>query len=132
MILSCLHHHQHHHLFLNRKGRWGTTDDFAINVLHFSLFSTAPWYLPNCRPVHSLMLSSHLFFRLPCLLPPSTVARKMVLATPDKWKTYPYHLRLNIFTMVRRSLCGWIACCILAQTFSLVTWSLYEMHTILW
>ena len=24
-----------HHLFLNREGRWGTTDDFATSFLHF-------------------------------------------------------------------------------------------------
>ena len=34
-------------------------------------------------------------------------------------------------TKVRRSLCGLIACWILAQTSSLVTWSLYEVHSIL-
>ena len=47
----------HHHLSLNREGRWGTTDDFATSFLHFSLFSTAFWDLANSRPVHSLMLS---------------------------------------------------------------------------
>ena len=40
------------------------------SFLHFSLFSTALWDLMNPRPVHSLMLSSHLFFCLPHLLPP--------------------------------------------------------------
>ena len=65
------HHHHHHHLqSLNCKGHWGTTDDFATSFLHFSLFSTALWDLPNSRPVHSLMLSSHLFLCPPCLLPP--------------------------------------------------------------
>ena len=59
----------HHHLFLNREGRWGTTDDFATSFLHFCLFSTALLDLANSRPVHSLMLSSHLFLCLPCLLP---------------------------------------------------------------
>ena len=54
-------HHHHHHQSLNREGRWWTTDDFATSFLHFSLFSTALWDLPNSRPVHSLMLSSHLF-----------------------------------------------------------------------
>ena len=39
----------------NRKGHWGTTDDFATSFLHFSLFSTALWDLVNPRPVHSLM-----------------------------------------------------------------------------
>ena len=46
----------HHHQSLNREDRWGTTDDFATNFLHFSLFSTALWDLPNSRPVQSLMV----------------------------------------------------------------------------
>ena len=45
--------------------------------LHFSLFSTTLWDLPNYRPVHSLMLSSHLILCLPCLLPPFTVPCKV-------------------------------------------------------
>ena len=53
------------HLSLDRKGRLGTTDDFATSFLHFSLFSTALWDLANSSPVHSLMLSSHLFLCLP-------------------------------------------------------------------
>ena len=44
----------------------------------FILFSTALWDLPNSRPVHSLMLSSHLFLCLPC----------------------------RLFTIIRRSSCG--------------------------
>ena len=56
-------------LYLNREGRWGTTDDFAASFLHFSLFSTVLWDLANARPVHSLMLSSHFFLCPPCLLP---------------------------------------------------------------
>ena len=36
---------------------------------HFSLFSTALWDLPNSRPVHCLMLSSHFFLCPPCLRP---------------------------------------------------------------
>ena len=43
--------------------RWGTTDDFATSFLHFSLFSTALWDLPNnipccCLPTSSSVLSS--------------------------------------------------------------------------
>ena len=68
---------------LNRDGRWGTTDDLATSFLHFPLVSTAFLDLVNSRPVHSL-LSSHLFLCLPCLLPPFTVACKMVLARPDE------------------------------------------------
>ena len=52
------------HLPLNREGRWDTADDFATSFLHFSLFSTALCDLANSRPVHFLMLSSHLFLCL--------------------------------------------------------------------
>ena len=75
------------HLSLNREGRWGTTDDFATNFLHFSLFSTALLDLANSRPVHSPMLSSHLFLCLPCLLSPFTVLCKMDLTRPDERET---------------------------------------------
>ena len=85
-IFDSSHHHRHHKS-LNREGRWGTTDNFATSFLRFSLFSTALWDLPNSRPVHSLMLSSHLFLCLPCLLPPFTVPCKMVLARPDERET---------------------------------------------
>ena len=61
------------HLSLNHEGRWGTTDDFATSFLHFFLFSTALWDLANSRPFHFLMLSSHLFLCLPCLLLPCGV-----------------------------------------------------------
>ena len=61
----------------------GEPHDFATRFLHFSLFSTALWDFPNSRPVHSLMLSSHLFLCPPCLLPPFTVPCKMVLARPN-------------------------------------------------
>ena len=43
----------------------------------FPLFSTARRDLPNSRPVHVLMLSSHLFLCLPCLLPPSTMPTRL-------------------------------------------------------
>ena len=107
------------HLSLNHKGCWGTRW-FCNHFLHFFMFSTAFWDLVNSRPVHSLMLSSHLFLCLPCLLPPFTEPCKMVLARPDEWETWPYHCSLRLFTTVRSS-CGPIACWILAQTSSLVT-----------
>ena len=105
-----IHHHDHHHLSLNREGRRGTTDDFTTNFLHFSLFSTALCDLANSRPVHSLMLSSHLFVSLHCLLSPFTVPCKMLLARPDERETCPYHCSLRLFTIVGRSSCGPIAC----------------------
>ena len=87
--------------------------------------------LPNSRPVHSLLLSSHLFLCPPCFLSPFTVPCKMVLARPDERETWPYHCSLRLFTIVRRSSCGPFACWILARTSSLVTWSFYEMCSIL-
>ena len=97
-----------------------------FSILHCSLCD-----LPHSRPVHSLMLSSNLFLCLPCLLPLFTVPCKMVLARPDERETWPYHCSLRLFTIVRRSSCGPIACWILARTSSLVTRSLYEMCSIL-
>ena len=126
----CMHHHHHHHQSLNREGRWGTTDDFATSFLQFSLVSSALWDLPDSRPVHSLMLSSHLFLCLPCLLPPFTVPCKMVLPRPDEQKTCLHYCCLHLFMLVGTS-CGPIACWILAQTFSFVTWSLFEVRSIL-
>ena len=108
----------HHHQSLNSEGRWGTTDDFATSFLHFFLFSTAFWDSPNSRPVHRMMLSSHLFLCPPCLLPLFTVSCKMVLARSDERETWPYHCSLRLFTSVRRSSCGPIACWILAWTSS--------------
>ena len=106
-------------LSLHHEGRWGTTDDFAISFLHFSLFSTALLDLANSWPDHSLTLSSHLFLCLPCLLPPFTVPCKMVFPRSDNQETWPYHCSLRLFTMVRRSSCDPIACWILARPSSL-------------
>ena len=89
----------HHHQSFNREGRWGTTDNFATSFLHFALFSTALWNLANSRPVHSLMLSSHLFLCPPCLLPPFTVPCKMVLARPDERETWPYPVSYTHLTL---------------------------------
>ena len=116
--------HLHLHLSLHREGRLGTTDDFTVSFLHFSLLFSALWDLANSRLVHSLMLSFHLFFCLPCFLPPFTVPCKMVLAKPDERETCPYHSSLRLLRMIRSSSCDLIACWILAWTSSLVTWSL--------
>ena len=125
------HHHHHHHLSPDHEGRWGTTDESTTSFLHFSLFSTALWDLANSRPVHSLMLSCHLFHCLPCHLPPFTVPCKMVSQDLMN-RRHVQTTAVCVSLQVRRSSCGAIACWILAQTPSLVTWSLYEMHTILW
>ena len=93
------------HLSLNHNGRWGTSDDFATSFLYFSLFATALWDLANSRPVHSLMLSSHLFLSL----------RYLLCARSDEPETWPYLCSLRLFTMARRSSCGPITCWILAR-----------------
>ena len=95
----------------------------------FSLFSKAFWNFANSSPVHSLMLSSLLFFYLPCLLSPFTVPCKRVLARSDERETCPC-FSLHLFNMVRRSSCCPITCWILAHTSSLVTWSLYEKRSL--
>ena len=120
-----LHHHHYHHLSLNREGRSATTDEFTTSFLHFPLFSTALWNLANSRSVNFLKLPSHLFLCLPCLLPPFTMPCKMVWGRSEEREIWPYHCSLRLFTMVRRSSCGTIACWILARTSSLVTWPLY-------
>ena len=124
---KCLPHLTYTQLSLYCMRRWGATDDFTTSFLHFFQFSTALWDLANSRPVHSLM-SSHLFFCLPYLFPPFTVPCKMVLAKPEERETCPYHFSLRLFTMVRRSMCGPIAC----WPSSLITRSLYEIRSILW
>ena len=57
-----------HPSILNLGGRRGTTEDVATIPFHPSLSSAALRESPNLIPVHSLMLSSHLFFCLPLLL----------------------------------------------------------------
>ena len=87
---------------LNLGGRRGTTDDVATISFHHSLSSAALRESPNTIPVHSLMLSPHLFFCLPLLLPPFTVPCRIVFAMPEDLEMWPYHLSYRFFTMVRR------------------------------
>ena len=61
---------------LSLGGHRGTTDDVATISFYSSLSSTA---------AHSLMLSSHLFFRLPLLLAPFTVSYRIVFARGARW-----------------------------------------------
>ena len=98
---------------LNLGGRRGATDDVATIPFHPSLSSAALRESPNSNPVHSLMLSSHLFC-LPLLLAPFTVPCRSVFAMPEDLEMWPYHLSFHFFTMVRRSSCTpitiWICC----------------------
>ena len=83
--------------------RWGTTDDFETIPFHLVLFSAALVELAKSIPVHSLILSSHLFFCLPLLLFPFTVPCRIVFAKPEDIETWPNHLSFRFLTSVRSS-----------------------------
>ena len=61
------------------KGGWGTTDVYTTILFHLVLFSTALVELAKSIPVHSLILSSHLFFCLPLFLFPFSVPCRLSL-----------------------------------------------------
>ena len=69
----------------------GATGVLATNSLHSSRLSAFLKVSLSCSPVHSFMLSSHLFFCLPLFLPPGTVPCSMVFDSPDDLVTCPYH-----------------------------------------
>ena len=108
-------------------GRRGTTDEFATIPFHLGLFSAALVELAKSIPVHSLILSSHLFFCLPLFLFPFTVPCRIVFAKPEDLEAWPNHLSFRFLTRVRSSSYSPMAAWIFLRTSSLVTWSLYEM-----
>ena len=71
------------------EDRRGTTDEFATTPFHLDLFSAALVELAKSIPVHSLILSSHLFFCLPLFLFPFTVPCRIVFAKPEDLETWP-------------------------------------------
>ena len=85
------------------EGRRGTTDEFATIPFHLVLFSAALVELAKSIPVHSLILSSHLFFCLPLFLFPFTVPCMIVFAKPEDLETWPNHLSLRFLARVRGS-----------------------------
>ena len=103
---------------LNLGGRRVTTNDIATITFHPSLSSASLRESPNPIPVHSLMLSPHLFFCLPLFLAPFTVPYRIVFTMPEDLEMWPYHLGFRFFTMVRRSSWTPIAIWILMRTFS--------------
>ena len=84
-------------------GRRGTTDEFATIPFHLDLFSAALVKLAKSIPVHSLILTSHLFFCLPLFLFPFTVPCRFVFAKPEDLETWPNHLSFRFLTRVRSS-----------------------------
>ena len=79
------------------EGRQGTTDEFATIPFHLVLFSAALVELANYIPIHSLILSSHLFFCLPLFLFPFTVPCRIVFAKPEDLETWSNHLSFVFF-----------------------------------
>ena len=63
------------------EGRQSITDDFATIPLNLVLLSAAVVELAKSIPVYSLMLSSYLFYCLPLLLFPFTVACRIAFAS---------------------------------------------------
>ena len=86
--------------------RWGIQDDPATTFLHSSLSSTFRRASSNPYPVRSDILSSHLFFCLPFLLPSCTVPCRIIFASPVDLVMCPYHLNLRFLTVVIRSSYG--------------------------
>ena len=109
------------------EGRRGTTDKFATIPFHLVLFSAVLAELAKSIPVYSLILSFHLFFCLPLFLFPFTVPCRIVFARPEDLETWPNHLSFRFLTRVSSSSYSPMAVWIFLRTFSLVTWSLYEM-----
>ena len=105
----------------------GTTDELATTPLHLGLFSAALAELAKSIPVHSLILSSHLFFCLPLFHFPFIAPCRIVFAKPEDLETWPNHLSFRFLTRVRSSSYSPMAAWIFLRTSSLVTWSLYEM-----
>ena len=123
--------HHHHHQFLNCEGRWGTTDDFATSFLHFSMFSTALWDLPNSRPVHSWCCLSTSSSVCLVFLPLSLCLARWFWSDLMNGK-HDHTTAVCVSSQWSGGLrVVRIACWILARTSSLVTWSLYEMCSIL-
>ena len=94
---------------LNLGGRRGTTDDIKTIPFHPSLSFAALRESPNLIPIHSLMLSSHLFICLPLLLAPFTVPSRIVFAVPKDLEMWPYHLSFCFCTMVLQLHSGFCA-----------------------
>ena len=109
------------------EDRRGTTDEFTTIPFQPVLFSAVLAELAKSIPVHSLILSSHLFFCLPLFPFPFTVPYRIVFARPEDLETWPNHLSFRFLTRVRSSSYSPMAVWIFLRTSSLVTLSLYEM-----
>ena len=108
-------------------GRRRTTDEFETILFHLVPFSAALVKLAKSIPVHSLILSPHLFLLSASVFFPFIVPCRIVFAKPEDRETWPNHLSFCFLTRVRSSSYSPLAAWIFLRTFSLVTWPLYEM-----
>ena len=118
-------------LVIKGDGHRGTTDEFTTIPFHLVLFSVALVELTNSFPVHSLILSSHLFLCLPLFFP-FFVPCRIVFAKPEDFEMWPEHFSFHFLTRVRSLSYSPMAAWIFPQTSILVTWSLYKMLNSLW
>ena len=99
---------------------WGTTDEFTTIPFSLVLFSAALVELTNSIPVHSLILSSHLFLCLSLLclslLFLFTVPCRIVFAKPEDFETWPNHLSFHFLTRVRSLSYSPVAAWVFLQT----------------
>ena len=146
---SCFEtHHNTVHAHLTGK------KNSQFNSRHFPFTFTDPSTVGGCwgsQPVFSIFLCSPLpsvtwwtpGLPIPwCCLPTSFCCYLVFFSLslcPEKWfwpnlpnRRHAHATSACLFMRVRRSLCGQIACWILAQTSSVVTQSSYQMHSILW
>ena len=77
------------------EGRRGTTDEFATIPFHLVLFSAALVEVTKSIPVHSIILSSHLFFCLPLFICSFTVPCRIVFAKSEDLETWQNHLSMR-------------------------------------
>ena len=109
------------------EGCRGTTDEFATVPFHLVLFSAALVELAKSIPVHSLILSSHLFFCLPLFFFLSLRPVGLSLLNQKTLRHGQTIFSFRFLTRVRSSSYSPMAAWIFLRTSSLVTWSLYEM-----
>ena len=109
---------------------WAPQTNLQQPLSHLVLFTAALAELMKSSPVHSLILSSHLFFCPPLLLFPFTVPCKIVFAKPEDLETWPNHFSFCFMTTVRSSSYSTMVAWIFLRTFLLVILALYQMFSL--
>ena len=110
------------------QGRRATLLTSATIFCHLRRSSAALWLLLKSRPVHSLMLSSHIFFCLPLFRFPGrpTVPCTIFLQRPINLITSPNN-RNFLYPSFYYIFVRTVGCLYFLHTISFVMWSLYEM-----